>query len=48
MTKQQALEILIQYNRWRRSDEFVAMPSSKDIGKAIDVAIKILKDESTK
>jgi hypothetical protein len=43
MTIEEALEILIAYNKWRRTDdEDVEMPSPKDIGKAIDVAISVL------
>lgn len=45
MDKQKVIKILEQYNKWRRANEDMDMPDPKDIGKAIDFAIKYLKDE---
>ena len=46
MTTKQAIEILKQYNAWRR-DEAIPnsheMPNPTEIGKAIDVAIRVLE-----
>lgn len=47
MNRDEALEILTQYNDWRRSDYDAnprpIMPHPRDIGEAIDVAIGVLK-----
>ena len=46
MTPQEAGEILDQYNIWRRNDDDVnphAMPDTRELGKAIEVAVNILK-----
>lgn len=46
MTTQQALAILKQYNAWRRDEatpSAIEMASTTDIGKAIDVAIRVLE-----
>lgn len=46
MTPQQSLEILKQYNAWRRDEAIpnsIVMPDPTDIGKAIDVAIRVLE-----
>ena len=43
-SKQKAIDILEEYNKWRRGAD-IEMLSPKDIGKAIDFAIKYLKDE---
>jgi hypothetical protein len=48
MTAKQASEILIEFNAWRRGDETIAHPSPKDIGQAIDRAIKELSKPTTK
>ena len=44
MDKQEVIKILEQHNKWRRGAD-IEMLSPKDIGKAIDYAIKYLKDE---
>lgn len=41
MSKDEALKILIEYNKWRRGDES-QMLDPKIIGQAIDVAIDCL------
>lgn len=41
MTKEEALKILIEYNKWRRGAE-TPMLDPKIIGQAIDVAIECL------
>lgn len=49
MDKKQALEILQDYQEWRRydgpMDESPAMQDPKVIGQAIDVAISLLKEQ---
>lgn len=45
MDKQKVIKILEQYNKWRRANEDISMPDPKEIGKAIDCAIKYLKYE---
>ena len=45
MNKQKAIEILEQYNKWRRANEDMDMPDPKEIGKAIDYVINHLKHE---
>jgi hypothetical protein len=46
MTLQEAVELLIEYNKWRRDSETVMpMPNSKEIGIAIDVVTDYLKGE---
>lgn len=42
MTLQQAIEILEQFNLWRRGEE-TPQPDPKIIGEAIDIAIHQLK-----
>lgn len=42
MTPEQARGILITFNRWRRGEDVHPMLDTKDIGKAIDVAIDVL------
>ena len=37
------LTLLIAYQKWRRGDESIAQPHPKDIGKALDWAIKELE-----
>lgn len=40
-----AITILQEYNQWRRGENMmISMPNTKDIGEAIDEAIKVLKD----
>lgn len=46
MTSQQAIAVLKQYNAWRRDEAIpnsIEMPDPTDIGKAIDVAIRVLE-----
>lgn len=46
MTPQQALTILKQHNAWRRDVSIPSrteMPDPTDVGKAIDVAIRVLE-----
>lgn len=46
MTKPQAHKILYQFQKWRKDDQWpseIQMPDPKDISKAIDVALKTLK-----
>ena len=45
MNKEEAIKTLEEFNKWRRANEDIDMPDPKDIGKAIDFAIKYLKDE---
>lgn len=45
MKKETAITILQEYNQWRRGENMmISMPNTKDIGEAIDEAIKVLKD----
>ena len=34
------LALLIAYQKWRRGDDSIAQPQPKDIGKALDWAIR--------
>ena len=45
MDKQEVIKILEQYNKWRRGDEDTDILNPTEIGKAIDYAIKYLKDK---
>ena len=45
MTTEQALEILIEHQEWRRGAE-IPMQEPRIIGWAIDVAIEILKEKT--
>lgn len=45
MTKQQTIDFLINFNKWRRGSETIEMPNPKEIGIAIDLAIKFLKQK---
>ena len=47
MTIEQALEILIEYQEWRRGAE-IPMQEPRIIGEAIDVAIELLQLELKK
>ena len=39
-----AIELLVQYNNWRRDDSNIFdMPDPKEIGRAIDVAIAVMR-----
>ena len=44
MTKEEVRMFLITYNKWRRGCEDTKMPEPRDIGVAIDYAIKYMKD----
>lgn len=44
MTKEEAREILIQYNAYRRGGANSPMPNPTEAGQAIDVAIRALGD----
>jgi len=37
------LALLIAYQKWRRGDDSIAQPQPKDIGKALDWAIRELE-----
>lgn len=43
MTRKEALKILHIYQKWRRGSETIPMPHPKEIGIAIDVAIRELR-----
>ena len=47
MTIEQARNILITFNRWRRGEDVEPMLEPSDIGKAIDVAIYLLEEKNT-
>jgi hypothetical protein len=40
---QQTIEFLQRYNQWRRGDESIEQPDPKEIGIAIDDAIKCIE-----
>lgn len=42
MSKKEALEILIEYQKWRRGAD-MPQPSPRIVGEALDVAIEELK-----
>lgn len=44
MTPAKAAEILEKHNAWRRGDDAHPMQSPTLIGKAIDVAVKVLRE----
>jgi hypothetical protein len=43
MTRKEALKILHIYQKWRRGSKTIPMPHPKEIGIAIDVAIRELR-----
>jgi hypothetical protein len=43
MTKQEIIEGLKTYNKWRRGDETIPQPNPTELGILIDQAIKELK-----
>ena len=43
MTAKQAVKILEKHNKWRRGDKRIKMQNHTEIGKAIDIAVKMLK-----
>lgn len=48
MNEKEALHTLISYNLWRRDNNIpnkYEMPNPTEIGKAIDVAIKVLSEK---
>lgn len=49
MTLQEAADILEKHNKWRRSEDINTinkMQSPKDIGEAIDVLVKFVKENN--
>lgn len=44
MTEREALELLQQHNRWRRSDDSVEMANPSELGRAIDEACRVLAE----
>ncbi len=44
MTIERALEVLKHFNKWRRGAK-MPMPNPKEIGIALDTAIKVLEKE---
>lgn len=44
MTEQEALDLLLRHNRWRRGDDSVEMGDPRAIGLAIDVACRVLAE----
>lgn len=44
MTKEEALNILMEFQKWRRGAE-IPMQEPRIIGEAIDVAIEVLKQK---
>jgi hypothetical protein len=44
MKLKQAIEILETHNKWRRGDDNVPMTNPKDIGIAIDIVVKHVKN----
>lgn len=42
MTEREALELLQKHNRWRRGDDSVEMANPSELGRAIDVACRVL------
>jgi len=44
MTKKECIVFLKNYNQWRRGAE-IPMPAPREIGQAIDKAIKLLEGE---
>lgn len=45
MTKEEALNILAEFQKWRRGAE-IPMQEPRIIGEAIDVAIEVLKEKT--
>ena len=45
MTKEEALNILVEFQKWRRGAE-IPMQEPRIIGEAIDVAIEALKEKT--
>lgn len=45
MTKEEALNILVEFQKWRRGAE-IPMQEPRIIGEAIDVAIAVLKGKA--
>lgn len=43
MTRKEALKILHIFQKWRRGSNTIPMPNPKEIGIAIDVAIRELR-----
>ena len=45
MTKEEALNILVEFQKWRRGAE-IPMQEPRIIGEAIDMAIEVLKEKT--
>ena len=43
MTPQETIKALTKFNKWRRGAS-ISQPDPKDIGEAIDSAVKLLKE----
>ncbi len=43
MTRKQLIAFLESYNKWRRGEIYEVMPDPKELGLAIDEAVKLLK-----
>jgi hypothetical protein len=41
-TFHESLALLREYNRWRRGEDGVPMPDPREIGEALDVAIRVM------
>ena len=48
MTKQQAIKILKDHNKWRRGDENYEMAQPKELGQAIDLIIEEFEGKQEK
>ena len=46
MKTEQAIQVLRDYNLWRRADEDMEQPDPREIGKAIDDAIEAMEELS--
>lgn len=48
MSTQQVADILVRFNKWRRGDDSVSLPTSQEVGVAIDFAISVLTKQNQK
>jgi hypothetical protein len=46
MKTEQAIQVLREYNLWRRADEDMDQPDPREIGRAIDTAIEAMEELS--
>jgi hypothetical protein len=44
MTKQEVADFLENYNKWRRGAEDISQPVPKELGIAIELAVKFLRE----